>query len=115
MSKFSMTLLPEYFDKIKKGEKIYEVRLNKNKYKDIKINDFITFNKKPDLNEFIETKVDDILYFSTFNEMINSLYKELIGFKNHSKNEIINVYKEIYPNEKEEKEFGIVVYKIFII
>ena len=43
-----MTLLPEYFDKIKKGEKIYEVRLNKNKYKDIKINDFITFNKKPD-------------------------------------------------------------------
>ena len=61
-----MTLLPEYFDKIKKGEKIYEVRLNKNKYKDIKINDFITFNKKPDLIEFIVTKVDDILYFTTF-------------------------------------------------
>ena len=55
MSKFSMTLLLEYFDKIKKGEKI------KNKYKNIKINDFITFNKKPDLIEFIETKVDDIL------------------------------------------------------
>ena len=69
--------------KIKKGEKIYEVRLNKNKYKDIKINDFITFNKKPDLIEFIETKVDDILYFTTFNEMVNSLSKELIGFKNY--------------------------------
>ena len=84
MSKFSMTLLPEYFDKIKKGEKIYEVRLNKNKYKDIKINDFITFNKKPDLIEFIVTKVDDILYFTTFNEMVNSLSKELIGFKNYN-------------------------------
>ena len=47
--------------------------------------------------------------------MVNSLSKDLIGFKNHSKNEIVNVYKEIYPNEKEEKEFGIVVYKISII
>ena len=83
MSKFSMTFLPEYFDKIKKGEKIYEVRLNKNKYKDIKINDFIIFNNKPDLIEFIVTKVDDILYFTTFNEMVNSLSKELIGFKNY--------------------------------
>ena len=45
--------------------------------------------------------------------MVNSLSKELIGFKNYSKNEIINVYKEIY-NDKEEKEFGIVVYKTII-
>jgi ASC-1-like (ASCH) protein len=47
--------------------------------------------------------------------MVNSLSKELIGFKNYSKNEIINIYKEIYPNDKEEKEFGIVFYKISII
>ena len=40
-----MTFLPEYFDKIKKGEKIYEVRLNKNKYKDIKINDLLLLIK----------------------------------------------------------------------
>jgi hypothetical protein len=46
--------------------------------------------------------------------MVNSLSKELIGFKNYSKNEIINVYKEIYPNDKEEKEFRIVVYKTII-
>ena len=108
MSKFSMTFLPDYFDKkkkkkIKKGEKIYEVRLNKNKYKDIKINDFITFNKKPDLIEFIETKVDDILYFTTFNEMVNSLSKDLIGFKYHSKNEIVNIYKKYILMIKKKK------------
>ena len=70
--------------------------------------------KKTDLIEFILTKVEDILYFTTFNEMVNSLSKELIEFKNYSKNEIINIYKEIYPNDKEEKEFGIVVYKTII-
>ena len=36
-----MTLLPEYFDLIKTGKKIYEIRLNKNEKKNIKIKDYI--------------------------------------------------------------------------
>ena len=103
MSKFFMTFLPEYFDKIKKGEKIYEVRLNKNKYKDIKINDFIIFNNKPDLIEFIVTKVDDILYFTTFNEMVNSLSKDLIGLKNYSKKKLLMYIKKYILMIKKKK------------
>ncbi len=98
-----MTLLPEYFEKIKKGEKRYEVRLNKNKYKDIKINDFITFNKKPDLIEFIETKVDDILYFTTFNEMVNSLSKYLLDLKIIQKMKLLMYIKKYILMIKKKK------------
>ena len=47
--------------------------------------------------------------------MTNKLNKNEIGFKNKSKEEIIKIYKEIYPNEEDEKNFGVIAYKIKII
>jgi len=115
MSEIILTLLPKYFNKIKKGEKIYEVRLKKDKYNDIKINDIIIFLKKPDLKEKIKTKVNDIILYKSFNEMIDSLPIDLLGFKGYEKEEIIKVYKDIYPDNKEEEIYGIIVFKIFLV
>jgi ASC-1-like (ASCH) protein len=115
MSEIILTLLPKYFNKIKKGEKIYEVRLKKDKYNDIKINDIIIFLKKPDLKEKIKTKVNDIILYKSFNEMVDSLPFDLLGFKGYEKNEIIKVYKNIYPDNKEEEIYGIIVFKISLI
>ena len=112
---YNMTLLPEYFDLIKNGIKIYEIRLNKNEKKNIKINDYIIFSKRPDLKEKIKVIVEKIDLFPTFLEMINKLNKNEIGFKNKSNEEIIKIYKDIYPNEEEEKNYGVIAYKIKII
>ena len=112
---YNMTLLPEYFDLIKTGKKIYEIRLNKNKKNYIKINDYIIFSKRPDLKEKIKVIVEKIDLFPTFLEMINKLNKNEIGFKNKSNEEIIKIYKDIYPNEEEEKNYGVIAYKIKLI
>ena len=115
MSEILLTLLPKYFDKIKQGEKIYEVRLKKDKYNDIKINDIIIFLKKPDLKEKIKTKVNEIIFYKSFNQMVNSLPIDLLGFKGYEKDEIIKVCKDIYPDDKEEEIYGIIVFKISLI
>ena len=46
MNKYTMTLLPQYFELIANGSKIYEVRLFKDDKRNIKIGDEITFYKR---------------------------------------------------------------------
>ena len=113
MSEIILTLLPKYFNKIKKGEKIYEVRLKKDKYNDIKINDIIIFLKKPDLKEKIKTKVNDIILYKSFNEMIDSLPIDLLGFKGYEKEEIIKVYKIYILIIKKKKFMALLCLKFF--
>lgn len=47
---YEMKLRAIYFDKIKSGEKIYEIRLNDERRKDLKVGDTIVFKKEPELN-----------------------------------------------------------------
>lgn len=55
-----MKLKAIYFDKIKTGEKIYEIRLNDEKRKLINVGDVLIFNKEPELKEKIATEVKAI-------------------------------------------------------
>ena len=47
--------------------------------------------------------------------MIDSLPIDLLGFKGYENEEIIKVYKDIYPDNKEEEIYGIIVFKIFLV
>ncbi|MBE6350298.1 MAG: ASCH domain-containing protein [Spirochaetaceae bacterium] len=108
--KHEMKVQPIYFNKIKTGEKIYEVRLNDEKRRSIDVGDFIIF-KNTNQNEELCTKVKDLIYFDSFDEMVNTLPSEKIGFCDMDKTEIVKVYNEFYTQEDEEK-LGVVAIKI---
>lgn len=67
--------------KIKKGEKIYKIRLNDEKRRLIDVGDVLIFKKEPELKETLTTEVKDLVYFVSFDEMVNTLPIEKIVFK----------------------------------
>jgi len=92
----------EYFDKIKSGEKIYEIRLNDDKRKMVKVNDTIIFQREPKFDDTIEKQVEDLLYFSTFEKLADALPINEIGFT--SKEELIRVLRGFYKNADDEED-----------
>lgn len=110
----TMKLRDIYFEKIKNNEKIYEIRLNDEKRKKIKIGDKINFFKEPNLTEKIETQVCDLIIFNSFDNMTDNLNAREIGFDNSTKQKIIDTYQEFYSHEDEEK-YGVLAIKLKLI
>lgn len=101
----------KYFNKIKSGEKIYEVRLLDEKRKLFKTGDIIKINKEPLMDEFLNAKVVDLIKFKSFEEMANKLLVKEIGFDGCRKEEIVNEYHKFYSIEQ-EKKYGVVAIKL---
>ena len=97
-----MHIMEEYFNKISSGEKTYEIRLYDEKRKNIKRGDMIIF--QCDKRE-TRAYVDNLLIFSTFEEMLNSLSVKKLGFS--TKARALKVYNQIYPNKKALKVLAI--------
>lgn len=97
-----MHIMEEYFNKISSGEKTYEIRLYDEKRKNIKRGDMIIF--QCDKRE-TRAYVDNLLIFSTFEEMLNSLPVKKLGFP--TKARALKVYNQIYPNKKALKVLAI--------
>ena len=112
--KHEMKLQPEYFNYMLNGTKRIEIRLNDEKRKQIKIGDTIRFFKEPDLKEFFDTKVIDLLKYDSFDEMVNELEMEILADKNMTKEELINTLEVFYTKEKQE-ELGVLCIKIELI
>lgn len=110
----TLNLAPIYFELIKSGEKILEGRLNDEKRKGFNVGDKITFYKEPDKTETIKAIIVDKYLFNGFDEMADALDKKLLGFAKKSKQEMIDVYRNIYSHENEEK-YGVVIFKIIVI
>lgn len=97
-----MHIMEEYFNKISSSEKTYEIRLYDEKRKSIKRGDMIIF--QCDKRE-TRAYVDNLLIFSTFEEMLNSLPVKKLGFS--TKARALKVYNQIYPNKKALKVLAI--------
>ena len=106
-----LKLKKKYYNLIKSGEKIYEVRLLDDKRKLIKIGDIVKINKEPLMEEFLNATVVDLVHFKTFEEMANTIPAKEIGFEGRSFYEILNEYRKFYSKEKEEM-YGIVAIKV---
>ncbi len=106
-----MKVQPTFFDKIKAGEKIYEIRLNDEKRQKIKVGDEIIFKKEPDLTDKISANVVELKKFKTLDEMANSLPLSEVGFHKLNASEVVEVYHHFYTQE-EEKQFGVLAIKI---
>lgn len=111
---YNLHLHPTYFNLIKNKEKVLEGRLCKNEKKNFNVGDIITFYKEPENLETIKAIILDKYYFENFDEMATKLNKEELGFKNSTKEEMIQVYRTIYTAE-DEKKFGVIVFRIKVI
>ena len=80
-----MKLKAIYFDLITTGKKIYEIRLNDEKRRQIKVGDTIIFKKEPLLMDTIKAKVENLTYFQSFKEMLDILPLYQIGFQENTK------------------------------
>ena len=101
-----MKLRPEYFDKILKGVKKYELRLNDEKRQKIKVGDFIEFTNESNLEESIQLWVTSLSYYNSFKELLsfnNNILEDIIGDFETSKPEFLHILEEIYPAKKQEK------------
>lgn len=112
---FNSSLQHRFFESISVGEKILEGRLNDDKRKEIKIDDYIIFNDLSNENNEIKVKVVDKYYFDNFDQMTLFIDKSQLGFgKNESVDDVIKLYRSIYPKEKEDK-YGVVIFKIELV
>lgn len=109
-----MKLQPRYYNYILNGTKRIELRLNDEKRKIIKIGDKIKFFKEPDLGEFFEVKVIELLRYNSFKEMFKDYDIDILADKEMTKQELINVLEEFYTKEKQEK-YGVLGIMIEII
>lgn len=107
--KHEMKLNNKPFEKIKKGTKTIELRLNDEKRQLLKVNDFIEFTNITN-NEKLLVKIENLYYFSSFEELYKNLDKTLIGYDSY---EIANPkdMEEYYSVEK-QKQYGVVGIKI---
>lgn len=98
-----MKLQASPFEKIKKGKKTIEIRLNDEKRQLLKIGDKIEFSLITDPSYIVKTEIIGLDVFPTFKEMFSAYPPKQYG--SESKDEWEMMYK--YYSTKEEKEFGV--------
>lgn len=111
---FIMKLKPEFFEQVKSGKKIYEVRLHDEKRQKIGIGDNIIFKKEPELIDGVIVKVVDVKRFDSFEQMAMTLSLSSVGFDNRNAQQVARFYRTIYTRE-EEKKYGVVAFKLELV
>ena len=111
---FIMKLRPEFFEQVRSGKKIYEIRLNDEKRQKIIVGDTIIFKKEPELLDGVIVKVVDIKRFESFEQMAQTLSLASVGFEGKNASYVSRFYNKIYP-KADEKHYGVVAFKIELI
>ena len=106
-----MKLQNEPFEMIKSGKKIYELRLFDEKRKAIKVADKIEFTSVSS-GEKLMVEVEDVLVFSSFSELYNSLPLLEIGYNECNSKTASHLDMQLYYTEEEQKLYGVVAIKI---
>ena len=110
--KFTMRLEQPYYDQLFSGKKVYEIRLNDAKRRDIEVGNLITFKSRADETKEFTCEVEQLLYFDTFVELFNSIRKEDCGFSGKlTADQIEDVFLKFY-SAKDLKECGLVAIKV---
>ena len=98
-----MGLYGEYFNAIKDGEKVVEVRLNDEKRRKIKVGDTIEFIKVPDGNDTLLVEVTELRSYDTFQAMYKDIPFKDFDCEGWSMTKMIDGTYEIYTAEQEKK------------
>lgn len=94
-----------YLDQIKSGEKRYEGRL-KTKIQEwgLKVGQRIKFYDKENPDSWVLVEVSHLKIFSDFGVAFDELGSSLLSHK--TRNEVIQIYNNIYKDEKEDVTKG---------
>ena len=98
-----------YFDMVKSGEKIYELRVNDEKRQNINVGEDYVFGLEPERNQMIRKTIKNKLIFKSFAEAADKLDPKKVGFS--TRDEMKIVYNTIYSKEEQEK-YGVVAFEL---
>ena len=102
----SMRVKDKFLKFIESGKKDLEVRVGYNSFRKIKIGEIVDFNN---MNRSVVGEIVDIRNYSNLEEMLKVESSERI-VPGYSKERLLRLLKEIYPQRKEE--LGIIVFQI---
>ena len=91
-----MRLQKEYYNYIKNGTKRIEIRLYDEKRQKLKLGDIIKFHLLDDENEYLDVKVIGLLRYKDIETLINNHDMRLLTKENMQKEELINIFNNIY-------------------
>ncbi len=106
-----LKLKPKFFECIKKGSKIIELRLLDEKRQKIKLGDEIEFLKEPELKENVITKVSGLLIYPSFEDILSDYPISYFSDDNTTKEDLLESLNTFYSKEQQEK-FGVVGIRI---
>ena len=104
---YRMKLQNEPFKQIKKGIKKIEIRLNDDKRKNFKINDYIEFTNISTL-EIMFVKITNLYHFKNFEDLFNYFDNSILGCSSYEE-----MYK--YYSREEEKKYGVLGIEIKVL
>lgn len=104
---YRMKLQNEPFKQIKKGTKEIEIRLNDEKRKMFKINDYIEFTNISTL-EIMFVKITNLYHFKNFEDLFNYFDNSILGCSSYEE-----MYK--YYSREEEKKYGVLGIEIKVL
>ena len=106
MTTISINIIEPYLSYILNGQKIIEGRLNKDKFKGLKIGDILLIG--PDKKKF---KVERISKYDSFKDMLSNEGVNNVVPNKDTVEEAVKVYYNFYT-KKQEKKFGVLAIKI---
>ena len=86
----------EALNDIMVSKKIFEARLNKPFFKDIKIGDCCVFK---DSKRFVICYIEDILSFNSFEHALSKLDFRKFNSRTEKKEDTISIYNNLYANK----------------
>lgn len=94
------------FNRINSGIKTVEYRLNDEKRRQIKVNDTITFYKRPEEVKTIKVKVVELRYYNTLLDMYTDTFEGYLNNMYKSPQAVVD--DTPYYTEEEVKKYGCV-------
>lgn len=108
-----MKLNDNAFDRMKKGDKKREYRVNDEKRKKVKIGDIISFRKLPDLNEKLDMLVTGVHAYKDFKEAVTPYFDEDFSARHNDIDSLVeSFYSKGYYNKDEVEKYGTVVFTL---
>lgn len=104
---YRMKLQNEPFNQIKLGTKEIEIRLNDEKRKIFKINDYIEFTNISTL-EIMFVKITNLYHFKNFEKLFNNFDNSILGCGSYEE-----MYK--YYSKEEENKYGVLGIEIKVL
>ena len=106
-----MKLKEEYYNYMLYGTKRIELRLNDEKRRKVKKGDKIKFIKDENHDEYFYVIVEDLLYYESFDKLIDDNDISSLADKSINKEELLKILDSFYTKEEQNK-YGVVGIKI---